>query len=86
MSGCTWHLLAKMEKVQKNANRRRLRKVQGDRTRRESLVVDYVQNKYGGIYDEASQFYDKLRELYPYKKDLKRQPNIKYGETTREGI
>ena len=76
-----------MEKTGRNARRRVVRKVQGDRTRLESLVADYVQNKYGGIYDEACQFHDMLRELYPYKKDLKKTPEYKvWRNNTRRDL
>ena len=76
-----------MEKTGRNARRRVVRKVPGDRTRLESLVADYVQNKYGGIYDEACQFHDMLRELYPYKKDLKKTPEYKvWRNNTRRDL
>ena len=61
-----------MERAGRNARRKVVRKERADVKRRESLVADYVQNKYNDIYVEATQFYNMLNHLHPDKHDLKK--------------
>ena len=52
--------------------------------RRDSFEMAYVKTKYPKIYDEATEFYNELRELYPTKCDLRKTDQFKVWKSKQE--
>ena len=58
-----------MEKKQRKNELRRERK---NKTRQDSLILEYIRVKYANIYVEAAQFYNSINRKYATKHDLRR--------------
>ena len=76
-TGCTWHLLSKMERKAFLVKRRELDRKRKQQTRQERLMVGYINVKYPLIYKEAKEFYNKVNNLYPDKHDLLKTARFK---------
>ena len=64
--------VGKMDKQARLQKKRQQRHHRETSARIDRFVSSYVQHKYKNIYVEAKEFHDQLKELYPYKHDLKK--------------
>ena len=76
-TGCTWHLLSKMERKAFLVKRREQDRKRKEQARQERLMVGYINVKYPLIYKEAKGFYNKVNNLYPDKHDLLKTARFK---------
>ena len=76
-TGCTWHLLSKMERKALLVKRREQDRKRKQQTRQERLMVGYINVKYPLIYKEAKEFYNKVNNLYPDEHDLLKTARFK---------
>ena len=61
----------KMSEDKRTSYRRSLRREEALRVRQERVISGYVKHKHPEIYAYAIEFYDRLDNLYPDKKDLR---------------
>ena len=83
-TGCTWHSLSKMEKGRALSVRRERDKKRKEQSRKDQLMINYVNIKHPLVYKEAERYYTKLNHLYPTKLDLRKTPRFK--ELTRDPV
>ena len=76
-TGCTWHLLLKMEKATAFSIRKERDRKRKAQTRKELLMMGYINIKHPLVYKEAEQYYVKLDNIYHDKLDLRKTPRFK---------
>ena len=58
--------------AERGEHRRKIRREKAKTERLELFVADYVKQKYKNIYNEATEYYNTLRQQNPYKIDLRK--------------
>ena len=76
-TGCTWHLLSKMERQTLLTKRRQQERKRKQQARQEQLMIAYINVKHPLIYKEAQEYYNKLNSIYPDKYNLLKTPQFK---------
>ena len=76
-TGCTWHLLSKMERQTLLNKRREQERKRKNQARQERLMIGYIGIKYPLMYKEAKEYYNKLNSIYPNKNDLLKTPRFR---------
>ena len=76
-TGCTWHLLSKMERQIPLSKRREQERKRKKQARQERLMIGYIGIKYPLVYKEAKEYYNKLNNIYPNKHDLLKTPRFR---------
>ena len=76
-TGCTWHLLSKMERQTLLVKRREQERKRKQQERQNQLMIGYINVKYPLIFKEAQEYFNKLRSIYPNKHNLTKTPRFK---------
>ena len=81
-TGCTWHLLSKMEKQTKLEIRRERDRKRKECIRQDQLMIGYIKVKHPLIYEQAREYYNTMNSMYSNKKDLRKTASFKDFEVS----